>query len=72
MSAGKTRKDAPKWPNVPLFLTASSKDDLVDPAGVKEFYDKVSDDVNHVVMETEIGGKRIISKPIGDPIPRIC
>jgi hydrogenase expression/formation protein HypE len=33
---------------------------------------RVSDEVKHVVMETEIGGKRIISKPIGDPIPRIC
>jgi hydrogenase expression/formation protein HypE len=26
----------------------------------------------YVVMRTNIGGKRIISKPIGDPIPRIC
>lgn len=25
-----------------------------------------------VVIETEIGGKRILSPPIGDPIPRIC
>jgi len=26
----------------------------------------------HVVMETKVGGKRIIDAPIGDPIPRIC
>lgn len=25
-----------------------------------------------VVMKTSIGGKRIIDKPVGDPIPRIC
>jgi hydrogenase expression/formation protein HypE len=25
-----------------------------------------------VVLETEIGGKRILHKPLGDPIPRIC
>jgi hydrogenase expression/formation protein HypE len=25
-----------------------------------------------VAMETVVGGKRIISRPIGDPIPRIC
>ena len=27
---------------------------------------------NKVVMETKVGGKRIIDVPIGDPIPRIC
>lgn len=25
-----------------------------------------------VVMKTSIGGKRIIDKPVGDPVPRIC
>jgi hydrogenase expression/formation protein HypE len=29
-------------------------------------------DIKGVVMETQIGGKRNIHKPIGDPIPRIC
>lgn len=28
--------------------------------------------VSGVVMETDVGGKRIIPKPVGDPIPRIC
>ncbi|WP_455281668.1 hydrogenase expression/formation protein HypE [[Eubacterium] cellulosolvens] len=27
---------------------------------------------NHVILETSIGGKRIILPPIGDPVPRIC
>jgi len=26
----------------------------------------------HVVMETSIGGKRMVEMPVGDPIPRIC
>lgn len=25
-----------------------------------------------VAMQTTVGGKRIITRPIGDPIPRIC
>ncbi len=28
--------------------------------------------INGVVLETSIGGKRIVQKPLGDPIPRIC
>jgi len=31
-----------------------------------------TDHINGVVLHTNIGGKRIIQKPIGDPIPRIC
>jgi len=26
----------------------------------------------HVIMETSIGGRRIVEMPVGDPIPRIC
>jgi hydrogenase expression/formation protein HypE len=33
---------------------------------------KVTKGFNHVVLETSIGGKRIILPPIGDPVPRIC
>ncbi|MGQ9460169.1 MAG: hydrogenase expression/formation protein HypE [Candidatus Bathyarchaeaceae archaeon] len=29
-------------------------------------------DFNEVVLETLVGGKRILAPPIGDPIPRIC
>lgn len=28
--------------------------------------------MEYVVLETEVGGQRILEKPIGDPIPRIC
>jgi hydrogenase expression/formation protein HypE len=31
-----------------------------------------TDQYRTVVLETEIGGKRILPPPIGDPVPRIC
>jgi len=31
-----------------------------------------SEEYAGVVMETEIGGRRILPRPIGDPVPRIC
>jgi hydrogenase expression/formation protein HypE len=33
---------------------------------------EVTDKIKGVVLNTKIGGKRILNKPIGDPIPRIC
>ena len=33
---------------------------------------EVTDKFREVVLETEVGGKRVMSSPIGDPIPRIC
>jgi len=27
---------------------------------------------SRVIMRTEIGGKRILEPPSGDPVPRIC
>ncbi|MBN1110348.1 MAG: hydrogenase expression/formation protein HypE [Methanomassiliicoccales archaeon] len=33
---------------------------------------RVSKDVKHVVMRTEVGGRRILEPPVGDPVPRIC
>jgi hydrogenase expression/formation protein HypE len=33
---------------------------------------QVTDEIKGVVLHTKIGGKRILSKPLGDPIPRIC
>jgi hydrogenase expression/formation protein HypE len=27
---------------------------------------------NGVAMQTAVGGKRIIARPVGDPVPRIC
>ncbi len=32
----------------------------------------VTNEINGVVLETEVGGKRNLHKPIGDPVPRIC
>jgi hydrogenase expression/formation protein HypE len=33
---------------------------------------EATSDVKGVVLETLVGGKRIIDMPVGDPIPRIC
>lgn len=33
---------------------------------------EVSSSLDDVVLETAIGGKRILQKPLGDPVPRIC
>jgi hydrogenase expression/formation protein HypE len=33
---------------------------------------EVTDRIKGVVMETSVGGKRMVNKPTGDPIPRIC
>ncbi len=33
---------------------------------------EVTDQIKGVVLETTIGGKRNLHKPIGDPVPRIC
>ena len=33
---------------------------------------EVSKNVKGVVLQTRVGGKRILHKPLGDPVPRIC
>jgi hydrogenase expression/formation protein HypE len=33
---------------------------------------EITDKVSGVVMQTTVGGKRIVRKPLGDPVPRIC
>ena len=33
---------------------------------------EATDTVKGVVLDTDIGGKRNLYKPIGDPVPRIC
>lgn len=33
---------------------------------------EVVEDVEGVILKTEVGGKRILEPPIGDPVPRIC
>ena len=37
-----------------------------------EIIGEATSDFSEVVLETVVGGKRIIAPPIGDPIPRIC
>ncbi len=29
-------------------------------------------DIKYVVLKTEVGGERILERPVGDPVPRIC
>jgi len=33
---------------------------------------EATDSVDGVVLDTFVGGKRNLHKPIGDPVPRIC
>lgn len=37
-----------------------------------EIVGEATDEFNGVALETVVGGKRILSPPIGDPVPRIC
>ena len=37
-----------------------------------EIIGEVTNEFSGVAMQTVVGGKRIVSRPIGDPIPRIC
>jgi len=37
-----------------------------------EIIGEVTVDFKGVAMQTVVGGKRIISRPVGDPVPRIC
>jgi hydrogenase expression/formation protein HypE len=37
-----------------------------------EIIGETTKDFTGVAMQTIIGGKRIIARPIGDPVPRIC
>lgn len=33
---------------------------------------EVTEEIDRVVLKTGVGGKRILEKPVGDPVPRIC
>jgi hydrogenase expression/formation protein HypE len=37
-----------------------------------EIIGEATADFSGVAMQTVVGGKRIIARPIGDPVPRIC
>jgi hydrogenase expression/formation protein HypE len=47
-----------------LRLTKEGKD--------AQIIGKTTDKFNGIVLETMVGGKRILAPPIGDPVPRIC
>ena len=47
-----------------LRETTEGKNAQIIGEATKEF--------SEVVLETLVGGKRIVAPPIGDPIPRIC
>lgn len=47
-----------------LKQTAEGKD--------AEIIGEVTDEFKGVAMQTAVGGKRIIARPVGDPVPRIC
>jgi hydrogenase expression/formation protein HypE len=37
-----------------------------------EIIGEVASEFKGVAMQTAVGGKRIIARPVGDPVPRIC
>lgn len=37
-----------------------------------ELIGEATSDIDVVAMQTVVGGKRIVSRPVGDPVPRIC
>ena len=37
-----------------------------------EIIGEATDEFRGVIIETEVGGRRILAAPMGDPIPRIC
>ena len=49
---------------VALKETEEGKNAQIVGEATKEF--------DEVVLNTAVGGKRILAPPIGDPIPRIC
>jgi hydrogenase expression/formation protein HypE len=50
-------------------LTAIKKDKYGRDA---QIIGEATSEFEEVILETEIGGKRIIPPPLGDPVPRIC
>ena len=48
------------------------KKDVFDKGKDAAIIGEATNDFNEVILETVVGGKRIMAPPIGDPIPRIC
>lgn len=51
-------------------LEAISKDKYGKDAAI--IGEVISSDNNHVLIETAVGGQRILESPIADPVPRVC
>ncbi|MEA4957209.1 Carbamoyl dehydratase HypE [bioreactor metagenome] len=51
-------------------LAAISKDKYGKDAVI--IGEVIENDNSHVLIETEVGGKRILESPIADPVPRVC
>jgi hydrogenase expression/formation protein HypE len=43
-----------------------------NPGREAEIIGRATDEFDIVAVETSVGGKRILAKPLGDPVPRIC
>jgi hydrogenase expression/formation protein HypE len=43
-----------------------------DQGSEAEIIGHATDEFNLVAVETSVGGRRILPKPLGDPVPRIC
>lgn len=51
-------------------LEAISKDKYGKDAAI--IGEVIGNDSNHVLIETVVGGQRILESPIADPVPRVC
>ncbi len=51
-------------------LSAISKDKYGKDAVI--IGEVIENDNSHVLIETKVGGKRILESPIADPVPRVC
>ena len=63
---------------VVIGVAAEKADELLaflrgnDEGKNAEIIGKVTSEFNGVAMQTVVGGKRVIARPVGDPVPRIC
>nr|WP_302579133.1 hydrogenase expression/formation protein HypE [Methanobrevibacter arboriphilus] len=53
-------------------LAAISKDKYGKDAAIIGEVIENNNNNNHVLIETEVGGQRILESPIADPVPRVC
>lgn len=44
----------------------------IDKSSEAAIIGEVQEDVEGVLLRTEVGGRRVLEPPVGDPVPRIC